>query len=86
MSQPAAPGRGAAPPGRGGGGKKSRFFARRGGEPAKGYKSLIAEIAHDTFDTGQNKFAAQFTQLWKNVANYLQRTSASEGYLVAEMV
>jgi hypothetical protein len=47
---------------------------------------LIAEIAHDTFDTGQNKFAAQFTQLWKNVANYLQRTSASEGYLVAETV
>ena len=39
----------------------------------------------DTFNTGQNKFAAQFTQSRKNVANYLQRTSANEGYLVAEM-
>ncbi len=39
---------------------------------------------HDTFNTGQNKFAAQFTQLQKNVANYLQHTAASEGYLVAE--
>jgi hypothetical protein len=38
------------------------------------------------FNTGQNKFAAQFTQLRKNVANYLQRTSASEGYLVAKTV
>ena len=47
---------------------------------------MISNIATDTFNTGQNKFAAQFTQLRKNVANYLQRTSASEGYLVAEMV
>ncbi len=52
----------------------------------KGFKSVISEIAQDTFNTGQNKFAAQFTQLCKNVANYLQRTSASEGYLVAETV
>ncbi len=52
----------------------------------KGFKSAISKIAQDTFNTGQNKFAAQFTQLRKNVANYLQRTSASEGYLVAEMV
>ncbi len=28
----------------------------------------------------------QFTQSWKNVANYLQRTLASKGYLVAETV
>ncbi len=52
----------------------------------KGFKSAISKIAQDTFNTGQNKFASQFTQLCKNVANYLQRTSASEGYLVAEMV
>ncbi len=52
----------------------------------KGFKSAISEIAQDRFDTGQNKFAAQFTQSRKNVANYLQRTSASEGYLVAKMV
>jgi hypothetical protein len=46
----------------------------------------ISKIMGDTFNTGQNKFAAQFTQLHKNVANYLQRTSASKGYLVAKMV
>ncbi len=47
---------------------------------------MIAEIAHNTFNTGKNKFAAQFMQLRKNVANYLQRTSAMEGYLVVETV
>jgi hypothetical protein len=47
---------------------------------------VISEIATDTFNTGQNKFAAQFTQPRKNVANYLQRMSASKGYLVAETV
>jgi hypothetical protein len=53
----------------------------------KGFKSAISKIAQDTFfNTGQNKFAAQFTQLRKNVANYLQRTSASEGYLVTKTV
>ena len=52
----------------------------------KGYKSTISEIATDTFNTGQNKFAAQFTQSQKNIANYLQRTLANEGYLVAETV
>jgi hypothetical protein len=50
----------------------------------KGFKSAISEIALDTFNTGQNKFAVQFTQSRKNVANYLERTSASEGYLVAK--
>jgi hypothetical protein len=34
----------------------------------------------------ENKFAAQFSQSRKNVVNYLQRTSAKEGYLVAETV
>jgi hypothetical protein len=52
----------------------------------KGFKSLISEIATDTFNTRHTKFAAQFTQLRKNIANYLQRTSACEGYLVAETV
>jgi len=52
----------------------------------KGFKSAISEIVQDTFNTGQNKFAAQFTQSCKNVANYLQRSSVSEGYLVTETV
>jgi hypothetical protein len=34
----------------------------------KPYKSAIAEIAQGTFNTGHNKFAAQFTQLRKNIA------------------
>ena len=73
--------------GRGGGrGTRHLKFHPRAGESTKGYKSTISEIAMDTFNTGQNKFAAQFTQSRKNVANYLQRTSASEGYLVAETV
>jgi hypothetical protein len=39
-----------------------------------------------TFNTGQNKFVAQFTQSCKTVANYLQHTLAAEGYLVAQTV
>ena len=75
--------------GRGGGLKTRQLkFHPRAGEltKPKGYKSAISEIATDTFNTGQNKFAAQFTQSRKNVANYLQRTSANEGYLVVETV
>jgi hypothetical protein len=52
----------------------------------KGFKSAISEITQDTFNTRQNKFAAQFTQSCKNVANYLQCTVSSEGYLVAKTV
>ena len=55
-------------------------------EATKGYKLVISEIAIETFNMGQNKFAAQFIQSQKNVANYLQRTSANEGYLVAKTV
>ena len=70
--------------GRGGGqGTRHLKFHPRAGESTKGSKSAISEIATDTFNTGQNKFAAQFTQSRKNIANYLQRT---EGYLVAETV
>jgi hypothetical protein len=84
MSQQAAAGQRA---GRGGG-RKPKYYPRGGGIEAsmKGYKSLIAEIAHNTLNTSQNKFAVQFTQLRKNVANYLQGTCAAEGYLVAETV
>jgi hypothetical protein len=47
---------------------------------------MISEIAEHTFNTGENKYAAQFTQSHEEVANYLQRMSAEEGYLVTEMV
>jgi hypothetical protein len=83
MSQQAAAGRGG---GRGGGRGKSRYHPRGGVDTTKAFKSAISEIAEDTFNTGQNKFAAQFTQSRKNMSNYLQRTLAYEGYLVAETV
>jgi hypothetical protein len=84
MSQQATAGQGA----RRGGGRKPRYFPQRGGidVPAKGYKSAITKIAQHTFNTGKNKFAAKFTELRKKLANYLQRNTVAEGYLVAEMV
>jgi hypothetical protein len=84
MSQQAAAGR-AAPTG-GRGGKGGRYFRGWGDPPSKGFKSSISKIANDTFNTGKNNFTAQFTQSRKNVANYLQRIAAEEGYLVAETV
>ena len=73
--------------GRGGGeGMRNLKFHPRARELVKGYKSTISKIATDTFNTGQNKFAAQFSQSRKNVANYLQQTSMNEGYLVAKTV
>ena len=70
----------------GGRGPRNLRFHPPAGEATKGYKSAISKIATDTFNTGQNKFASQFTQLQKNAVNYLQCTSASKGYLVAETV
>ncbi len=49
----------------------------------KPHKLTISEIANNTFNTGHNKFVAQFTELQKNIANYLQQSLAAEGYLVA---
>ncbi len=79
-------GQGAGPGGRSGGRRKPRYFPQGGGEATKGFKFAISKIAQDTFNTGQNKFAAQFTQSWKNVANYLQWMSANKGYLVTKTV
>jgi hypothetical protein len=79
MSQQAAAGRGG---GHGGGRGKSRYHPQGGVDTKKAFKSAISEIAEDTFNTGQNKFTAQFTQSRKNVSNYLQRTSATRGTLL----
>jgi hypothetical protein len=83
MSQQAAVGRGA-----GHGGRKKHWYFTQGGviDAVKPHKLALSEIANDTFNTGHNKFVAQFTKSRKNIANYLQQSSAAEGYLVAEMV
>jgi hypothetical protein len=52
----------------------------------KPFKSTVSEIAEHTFNIRENKYAAQFMQSREEVANYLQYTSAEEGYLVAETV
>jgi hypothetical protein len=82
MSQQATVGRGAGH----GGGRGPRYYCPQegGAEPTKSSKSAISKIPLDTFNTGQNKFAAQFMQSQKNVANYLQCTASLEGYLVAK--
>ncbi len=84
MSQQAAAGRGA---GRGGG-RKSKFIPRGGGVESlsKAFRSSTLGIEKWTFNTGQNKFGAQFTLSCEEVANYIQRTLADEGYLVAETI
>jgi hypothetical protein len=84
MSQQAAAGQGA---GRGGG-RKPKFIPRGGGVESlsKAFWSSTLGIKKWTFNTGQNKFAAQFTLSREEVANYIQRTLAKEGYLVAETI
>jgi hypothetical protein len=84
MSQQAAAGWGM--PTAGHCGKARHFFRQRGVSTIKGFKSAISKIANNIFNMGRNQFTAQFTQLQKNVANYLQGTASNEGFLVAETV
>jgi hypothetical protein len=89
MSQQAAIGQGGG--GGGGGGKKpQRYFPQgRGGGAAalsKAYESSIAEIAKHTFNTGKNRFTAQFTESRERVAGYIQRAGMEESYLVAKTI
>ena len=67
MSHQAAAGRGAWRSG----GRKPQYYPRGGGVglASKAYKSTISKIALHTFHTGQNKYAAQFTQSRDEVAN-----------------
>ncbi len=73
MSQQAAAGRGA----RRGGGRKPKFIPRGGGVESlsKAFRSSTSGFEKWTFNTGQNKFAAQFTLSREEVANYIQRSS-----------
>ena len=87
MSQQVAAGRG----GGRGDTRKPRCFPRQGvgggtGATTKAYESLITEISKYTFNTGENKFAAQFTESCKQVAGNVQRSGMEESYLVAETI
>ena len=53
---------------------------------SKAFKYPIVEITSDTFNMGQSKFAAQFTQSRKNVASYIQRSVGKEKYMVAQKI
>ena len=53
---------------------------------SKAFKSPIVEISADTFNTGQRKFAAQFTQSRKNISSYIQSSVGKEAYLVAQTI
>ena len=52
----------------------------------KAYESPIAEIPKHTFNTGENKFAVQFTESRERVAGYIQRGGMKESYLVAKTI
>ena len=82
MSQQAAAGRG--------GGRKPRYFPRKGGgnftATAKAYESPITVIAKYTFNMGENKFAAQFTESRERVTGYIQRSGMDGCYLVAKTI
>jgi hypothetical protein len=73
MSQQAAAGQGA---GRGGG-RKPKFIPRGGGVESlsKAFWSSTSGMEKWTFNTGQNKFALQFTLSCEEVANYIQCSS-----------
>ena len=72
--------------GRGGRGCGGGGYIGRTPFVSRAFKSPIVEIASDTFNTGQRKFAAQFTQSIKNIASYVQRSVGKEAYLVAQTI
>ena len=72
--------------GRGGRGYGSGGYRGRTTFVSKAFKSPIVEIASNTFNTGQIKFAAQFTQSRKNIASYIQISVGKESYLVAQTI
>ena len=72
--------------GRGGRGYGSGGYRGRTPFVLKAFKSPIVEITSDTFNTGQSKFAAQFTQSRKNIVSYIQHSVGKEAYLVAQTI
>ena len=63
------------------------FIPRGGGDHFdKPFRSSTAGIEKWRFNTGQNKYAMQYTLHHKEVANYIQQTLPDEGYLVAQTI
>ena len=52
----------------------------------KAFKFPIVDIASDTFNMGQSKFAAQFTLSRRKNSSYTQRSVEKEAYLVAQTI
>ena len=91
MSQQADTSRGSQVKKEGRGGCGGRCYGGggyRGQTPfvSKAFKSPIVEVASDTFNMGQSKFAAQFTQSRKYISSYIQRSFGKEAYLVAQTI
>ena len=91
MSQQVDTGRGGKVKKEGYGGRGGQDYGSggyRGQTPfvSKAFKSPIVEIASNTFNMGQSKFAAQFTQSRKKNASYIQRSIGKEAYLVAQII
>ena len=70
----------------GGGGYGGGGYRGRTPFVSKAFKSPIVEIASNTFNTVQSKFAAQFTQSRKEISSYIQRSVGKEAYLVAQTI
>ena len=67
--------------GYGGGGYKGQTLF-----VSKAFKSPIVDITSDTFNAGQSKLSAQFTQSRKNIASYVQRSVGKGVYLLAQTI
>ena len=72
--------------GRGGRGYVGGGYRGRTPFLSKAFKYPIVEIASNTFNTGQSKFAAQLTQSRKNIASYIHQIVGKEAYLVAQTI
>ena len=74
-------------------GRGGRGRGGRGGQQGRGfyaspkiYKSPITDIEYDTFNTGASKHAALFTKSRKNIANFIQRDTMPESFLIAQVI
>ena len=72
--------------GRGGRGYGGGGYRGRTPFVLKALKSPIVDITSNTFNTGQIKIAAQFTQSRGNIDSYVQCSVGKEAYLVVQTI